>query len=56
MKCKQLVVIAPDHKVVDVSNGTSEIVARGGALPGMPYHLHGSGSNLELCKAGLVKA
>jgi len=56
VKCSQLVVIAPDHKVVDVSNGTSEIVARVGGLPGMPYHLQRSGSSLELRKAELVKA
>jgi len=56
VKCAQLVVIAPDHKVVYVSNGASEIVAKVGGLPGMPYHLRILGSCLELRKAELMKA
>jgi len=56
VKCAQLVVIAPDHKIVYVSNGASEIVAKVGGLPGMPYHLRRLGSSLELRKAELMKA
>ena len=37
----ELIVLASDHHIVDISDGAGEVVARVGRLSGMPNHLHG---------------
>ncbi len=47
MKGTQLVVLASDHHVIDISDGASKVVAWVGCLPGMPNHLHGIRARLR---------
>lgn len=42
MEGAQLVVLASNHHVIDISNGARKVVARIGRLPGMPNHLRGA--------------